>query len=515
MHAKFSIVLTLLHNVSKFSISNNHSVMRLLLLLFGALKSHVYETVPGTSDFRFRNDTAFYRKYERNIIRGAADCMQSTGFTLSSGDIKTFPGIYWEDQKSGASIIDYEKCVYYISGIKSTHSDAEFQCEEKIASKCPPLDCQSTLASIHTEAQNTNIGDYIASDPNDSGKPYWFGLRQFCANCPFQNNDHSPVDFISWEDGEPNNSDGDEDCVEFLQYNNKWNDNNCVAKRQMICQIYLAKDRQHPKPNIDTMWPTTGGCKNGWTLYGKACFRIFGSKYEDGEKGTALPFDQANAECSKLWPGSKLAILPNEYYQYFTNSMVRNNGRNVWIGLLSTTTDNTFHWVDGSRLTFSYWEQGEPNNYNDDEDKVEIQWYNDVQFGTKGPGQWNDIEALATRSYMCFHQLDRSETQATSPWCPEGWQQAPRINSFCYKLVTGQDTDFDGAQNICEGLSSETGHTTNLASIEDIYEVSYNIIFDITYPLHSKYRIILLRLFYIQKKQTMIRHLQELESEFG
>ena len=64
--------------------------------------------------------------------------------------------------------------------------------------------------------------------------------------------------------------------------------------------------------------------------------------------------------------------------------MVRNNGRNIWIGMLSSTMDNTFHWIDGSRLTFSYWEPGEPNNWGDDEDKVEIQWYNDAQFATKG-----------------------------------------------------------------------------------------------------------------------------------
>ena len=79
------------------------------------------------------------------------------------------------------SDIDYEKCVYFIAGSRTKHSDAEFQCEGSIASKCPPLDCKSTLVSIHTDAQNTLIGDYIAGDPNDvDGKarvqnyiPFW------------------------------------------------------------------------------------------------------------------------------------------------------------------------------------------------------------------------------------------------------------------------------------------------------------------------------------------------------
>ena len=81
-------------------------------------------------------------------------------------------------------------------------------------------------------------------------KAYWFGLRQYCANCPFEHNDHSPVDFTAWSDGEPNNDDGDEDCCEFFPWEYKWNDNNCMAGRPFICQIYLAKDRQHPKPEL-------------------------------------------------------------------------------------------------------------------------------------------------------------------------------------------------------------------------------------------------------------------------
>ena len=90
------------------------------------------------------------------------------------------------DQKAGANVIDYEKCVYFIAEARTKHSDAEFQCEGKIASKCPALDCKSTLVSIHTDSQNKLVGDYVTSDPNDvSGKAYWFGLRRVSvvSNC--------------------------------------------------------------------------------------------------------------------------------------------------------------------------------------------------------------------------------------------------------------------------------------------------------------------------------------------
>ena len=80
---------------------------------------------------------------------------------------------------------------------------------------------------------------------------------------------------------------------------------------------------------------------------GKLCFRTFGSK------GGALDEDvitkdwnEANTYCSQTWPGANLAIFPNENYQYFASSMLRNFGNDVWIGGLKTTSDNTFHWQD-------------------------------------------------------------------------------------------------------------------------------------------------------------------------
>ena len=69
------------------------------LLIFPAIisASGLYETIPGTTNLRFKNGTDFYKKYEKNILRGSADCMQSSSFTLANGQEKTFPGIYWAE----------------------------------------------------------------------------------------------------------------------------------------------------------------------------------------------------------------------------------------------------------------------------------------------------------------------------------------------------------------------------------------------------------------------------------
>jgi hypothetical protein len=155
-------------------------------------------------------------------------------------------------------------------------SDAEKVCEDKISSSCTP-NCKGNLVGIHTDFQNQAIFDAFKSDEG-TGKPAWIGLRQYCAFCPLEWADHGPFDFRNWLQGEPNNEDGDEDCVETNFFSEGWNDNTCSAKRQFVCQIYTSATNQHPKPEMDKTWPAIGGCKDGWWKYGKACFKIIGGR---------------------------------------------------------------------------------------------------------------------------------------------------------------------------------------------------------------------------------------------
>ena len=92
---------------------------------------------------------------------------------------------------------------------------------------------------------------------------------------------------------------------------------------------------------------------------------------------------------------------------------------------------------------------------------------------------WNDLFESRPLAYVCSHQLDFSLPEPPKvDECPTGWISATGLTgagSFCYKMIEGQETDFDGAQKYCEGLKDQTGHTTNLASIEDAYEVNLDL----------------------------------------
>ena len=153
--------------------------MKLLWSLLGWSGARVvddlYEEIEGTNDLRFRNDTEFYRyqfillsRIEQSgnkflvylilifirvhkdaILRGSdSDCMRSAEFPQDNGSgSKTYPGVYWADQIPSKDVVDYEKCVYYITGARMMHSDAESACASNVVSKCSTLDCPATLGN--------------------------------------------------------------------------------------------------------------------------------------------------------------------------------------------------------------------------------------------------------------------------------------------------------------------------------------------------------------------------------
>ena len=123
--------------------------------------------------------------------------------------------------------------------------------------------------------------------------------------CHPQSKRVNPVTWIKFNSlNIKNPNESSRSCAEYFVHNSKWSSNDCSKGQQFICQIYLSAERQHPKIEIDKDWPTDGGCKKGWKKFAKSCFRIFGSKYEDGSKKSGLDFDSAQMECSKQWSGS-------------------------------------------------------------------------------------------------------------------------------------------------------------------------------------------------------------------
>ena len=63
------------------------------------------------------------------------------------------------------------------------------------------------------------------------------GLGDGVAEGEFAWTDGTPVDFVAWAGGEPNNA-GDEDCVHFAEWaGTLWNDAVCANLMPYVCRL--------------------------------------------------------------------------------------------------------------------------------------------------------------------------------------------------------------------------------------------------------------------------------------
>jgi len=102
---------------------------------------------------------------------------------------------------------------------------------------------RSTLVSVDTKELNTFLVNYLRDNPMLHGKYYWIGGAALEVKLKYRWIDGTPFNNAAadWYPGEPNNSGGNEDCLEIMSdsFNYKWNDNVCTALgKGFICEAF-------------------------------------------------------------------------------------------------------------------------------------------------------------------------------------------------------------------------------------------------------------------------------------
>ncbi|XP_032076933.1 macrophage mannose receptor 1-like [Thamnophis elegans] len=93
------------------------------------------------------------------------------------------------------------------------------------------------LASIHSREESIDLAEYV-SDYHGSGGDVWIGLNDPEKRRNWQWTDRSKNSYLMWKQGEPNNKENNENCVELWSptgYKN-WNDQNCASTRAYLCK---------------------------------------------------------------------------------------------------------------------------------------------------------------------------------------------------------------------------------------------------------------------------------------
>ena len=165
-----------------------------------------YSTV-GASSCRYSTTTCPAGTYATNGIAALSACESCPSGDFS--DVGAFCSheynyTFWGDEADKKSWVDSETF-------------------------CNSLGPTCHLASIHTLAENTLIENKISSNA-------WIGSNRETTVSYFVNIDGTSTDYTNWNDYEPNNSGGQEECTVMYEKDGKWNDASCGGKNNFICK---------------------------------------------------------------------------------------------------------------------------------------------------------------------------------------------------------------------------------------------------------------------------------------
>ncbi|MEE1397780.1 MAG: lectin-like protein [Ruminococcus sp.] len=221
------------------------------------------------------------------------------------------------------------------------------------------------LVTIASKEENDVVASLISGGARDG---YWLGGNDAASEGNFAWTTGESMPYTNWASGEPNDTGGVEDYME-MYHDGTWNDNaDECSKRGFVIEV-------------EEQTKVTSGLYNG-------------NEYEVYE-GT-LTWSEAKAYCEML--GGHLAYIADNGENDFVNDLIASgSGSGYWLG--GILRNGTFQWNDGSGMTISNWDSGQPDNYRGIENYLEM-W--------KG-GKWNDAPNVEGLGFVCEFENTFSE----------------------------------------------------------------------------------------------------------
>ncbi|XP_016287784.2 CD209 antigen-like protein B isoform X5 [Monodelphis domestica] len=118
-------------------------------------------------------------------------------------------------------------------------------------------------------------------------------------------------------------------------------------------------------------------CPYEWKFYKDSCYYF---------SVTRKPWEASQNTCEA--DGSNLVIISSSEEQNYLKKNAASNHQ-LWVGLSDKKKEGYWHWVDGTALGQSFWNEGEPNNAGD-EDCCELI-----------PNGWNDASCSKENYWIC------------------------------------------------------------------------------------------------------------------
>ena len=334
---------------------------------------------------------------------------------------------------------------YYCSTSPATWTDAQQNCANN----------GGYLATINNASENAFLANILTL------QSAWIGLNDSQYEGTYQWANGEAVTYTNWYPGQPNNYNNNQDYVEMLN-SGHWNDQYNHYVLEYIMEIPCTYIQQTSGPAPGTF--LTGGSYSVSYLLTDACgahstcsFNIFvdggltldcpadisvsapansngvtvdwqapvaqtccgncsngagapiqGFVYMGAHNGhhyycSTQPSEWHSAKATCEDNGGYLAVINNFDENTFLANLLTT--QSAWIGLSDFHSEGNFEWVNGDPLNYTNWYPGQPNNYNNNQDYVEL----------LNTGEWNDQYNSYSLEYIMELPSCLNVTQTSGP----------------------------------------------------------------------------------------------------
>uniref|UniRef100_A0A8C9WWP9 Mannose receptor, C type 1b n=1 Tax=Sander lucioperca TaxID=283035 RepID=A0A8C9WWP9_SANLU len=295
------------------------------------------------------------------------------------------------------------------------------------------------LLSIHSADEREKLPQRYGS--------FWIGLSAPDPDTGYVWSDGSPLQFQHWSDGEPNNKNNVESCVESGMNSGhssgSWNDLHCETYRGWLCQIRIGVT---PKPPPDPETPDYNKTSDGWLEWN-------GTQYYINKMPMAM--EEARRFCQQ---------------------------RHSDLVTINSEAESVFLWKQV--MVFTRWDENQPVFLRNDENCAVM---------TTSMGFWHDYNCGYEHKSICKRSGSPPANATVAPTvspkggCPQNWEKLAskvrnpslpdspepttstdyvKILNDSIKVVT-QQMDWDEAKKHCEGDGAK------LASLRNEWSQAY------------------------------------------
>ncbi|XP_077591129.1 C-type mannose receptor 2 [Stigmatopora nigra] len=301
----------------------------------------------------------------------------------------------------------------------------------------------SSLASVHSPQEEKFLAATLNQMVKAEGDKWWLGLHTYDNDGRFRWSDRSVLNYVSWAVGRPRPPARERRCVHLMAGKGEWVEEKCSSDLPYVCKRVNVTGTAPPTPSLPG---SPSGCPEGWTSYGRKCFRAF-----------QLPSQRATWSAAKIkceMQRGDLAVVSNHLEQALVTTLLWNASVDLWLGMFSEQKAR-FSWPQPGLLAYTNWAPGQPVDNNNGL-RVQKTPGNCVAVLHGNPrrnkGMWVS-RACETESigYLCQRYQDPA-LPAAPTLIPASPSERLELGGVTYQVLQKR-LDWNGALHLCNSLN--------------------------------------------------------------